>query len=299
MRISPIMLMFFVLFQGCFTTTRNPNQSTYYDGFRESESVESEGDRTEAANEAAYDRVTENQNYYYDPYYMNRYMVTRFDYAWYWRSMYRPYRHRHHRNFSIYFGYTSGPIWNSYNDYYSYDPYYDYYWDDYYYWHDYYSPYHNYYGSIYRPYSYYPRNVVYVTDRSSVSSNQRRGYSRLTQKSGGISQPNPKPVQYYTPYIAIIPPTTKSNPDIRKVRVNKVQKPRVLKSDHKERRNSKVTKPRAVKKPRKETVKSTRKKSSASSVKNSRRREVARPSPKSETNRKSKSSKSKSKKSDD
>ena len=301
MRKSPIVFLVFILFLGCYTTTRNPNQSAYYDGFRESESAEADEAETEVVYESGGDVATDKQYYSYDPYYMNRYMITRYDHAWYWRGMYRPYEYRHHRNFSIYFGYSSGPIWNSWYDYYSYDPYYDYYWNDYSYWNDYYSPYHNYYGSIYRPYSYYPRTVVYVTDGGSQPSYERRGYNRLGQTSGGISSPNPNPVPYYLPNIAVITPSNKSKPGSSSVRIQKVKKLRALESDHKERSKYKSSKTRSVKKQRKETSKSSPKKSSVSSSKRNPRREVTRTGPRSNPPRKSTAvkSKSKSKKSDD
>ncbi|MCH8304315.1 MAG: hypothetical protein IIB94_04210 [Candidatus Marinimicrobia bacterium] len=292
MRKSPLVFMFFILFLGCYTTTRNPHQSTYYDGFRESESTEIDEAETEVVYEAADNSL--NGNYYYDPYYMNRYMMTRYDHAWYWRSMYRPYQYRHHRNFSIYFGYSSGPIWSSYYDYYAYDPYYDQYGGNYSYWNDYYSPYNNYYGSIYRPYSYYPRTIVYVTDGSSGSSNQRRRYNSLTQTSGGVSPSNPNPVPYYIPNIAVIPPYKSGNPGSSSVNIQKVRKPRAADSGHKERSNNKSTKTRTVLNPRKETSKSNPRRSSVRSTRNPRK-EVVRSRPKTNTPRKSTGSKSKSK----
>lgn len=292
MRKSPLVFMFFILFLGCYTTTRNPHQSTYYDGFRESESTEIDEAETEVVYEAADNNLT--GNYYYDPYYMNRYMMTRYDHAWYWRGMYRPYQYRHHRNFSIYFGYSSGPIWSSYYDYYSYDPYYDQYGGNYSYWNDYYSPYNNNYGSIYRPYSYYPRTIVYVTDGSSGSSDQRRRYNSLTQTSGGVSPTNPNPVPYYIPNIAVIPPYKRGNPGSSSVNIQKVTKPRATDSGHKKRSSSKSTKTRTVNKPRKEVSKSTPRRSSVSSTRNPRK-EVARSRPKTNTPRKSTGSKSKSK----
>ena len=302
MKKSPIIFLGFILFLGCYTTTRNPNQSTYYDGFRESESAEADEAETEVFYENSDEIVTANQYYYYDPYYMNRYMITRYDHAWYWRGMYRPFGYRHDRNFSIYFGYSSRPTCNSWYDYYSYDPYYDCYLDDYSYWNDYYSPYHNYYGSIYRPYSYYPRTVVYVADGSSQQpSTERRGYSRLGQSSGGFSPANPNPVPYYIPNIAVISPSNRNKPGSSSVSIQKVKKPRAGESKHKERSTTKSTKTRSVKNPRKETSKSSPKKSSVSSGKSSPRREVARTKSKSNTSRKStgSKSKSKSKKSDD
>ena len=292
MKKSPFIFILFILFLGCYTTTRNPNQRTYYDGFRESESVETNVAETEVVYEDADNSVTE--YYYYDPYYMNRYMMTRYDHAWYWRGMYRPYQYRHHRNYSIYFGYSSGPRWDSWYDYYSYDPYYDYYWDDYSYWSDYYSPHYNYYGSIYRPYSYYPRTIVYVTEGSSGSSYQRSSYERLSQTSGGVSPANPNPVPYYIPNIAIIPPYNSGKPGSSSVSIQKIQKPRAADSGHKDRSSSKSSKTRIVKNPRKETSKSTPRRSSVSSTR-SPRKEVARSSPKTNTSRKGTVSKSKSK----
>lgn len=294
MRKTPFIFILFILFMGCYTTTRKPEQSTYYDGFREGESAKTDAAEAEVVYENSDDIVAEN-NYYYDPYYMNRYMITRYDHAWYWRGMYRPYRYGHHRNFSMYFGYSSGPIWSSWYDYYSYDPYYNYYWDDYSYWNDYYSPHHNYYGSIYRPYSYYPRTIVYVTDGNSQPSNERRGYDRLGQTSGGVSPANPNPVPYYNPYIAVIPPSNKNKPGSSSVRIQKIRKPRVFDSGHKKQNTIKEAKTRTVYKPRKETSKSTPKKSSVRSTKNNPRKEVMRSKPKSGTTRKSTGTKSKSK----
>ena len=293
MKKTPLIFIIFILFMGCYTTTRNPAQSTYYDGFREAESADTAEAETEVVYEKSDDIVAEN-NYYYDPYYMNRHMITRYDHAWYWRGMYRPYRYRHHRNFSMYFGYSSGPMWSSWYDYYSYDPYYDYYWDDHNYWNDYYSPHHNYYGSIYRPYSYYPRTIVYVTDRSSQPTNERRGYNRLGQTSG-VSPANPNPVPYYIPYIAVIPPSNKNKPGSSSVRIQKIQKSRITDSGYKKRNTSKEAKTRTVNKPRKETSKSSPKKSSVRSNKYNPRREVAKPRPKSSTTRKGTGTKSKSK----
>lgn len=295
MRKTSLIFILFILFQGCYTTTRNPDKNAYYDGFHESEPAKTDEAETEVVYENSDETV--NGDYYYDPYYMNRYMITRYDHAWYWRSMYRPYGYRHHRNFSIYFGYSSGPLLSSYYDYYSYDPYYDYYWNDYSYWNDYYSP-HNYnYGSIYRPYSYYPRTIVYVGDGSSSSSNERRGYNRLGQTSGGVAPTNPNPVPYYIPNIAIIPP---SNPSSSSVSIQKFKKTRALESNHKKRKIGKGTKTRTIHKPRKEASNSSSKKSSVRSAKNKPRRQVARPRPKSNTSSKGHVSKvkSKSKKSD-
>lgn len=294
MRKTPLIFIIFILFMGCYTTTRNPERSKYYDGFREVESAKTDEAEAEVVYENSNDIVAEN-NYYYDPYYMNRYMLTRYDHAWYWRGMYRPYRYRHHRNFSMYFGFSSGPIWSSWYDYYSYDPYHDYYWDDYSYWNDYYSPHHNYYGSIYRPYSYYPRTIVYVTDGSSQSSNERRGYDRLGQTSGGVSPANPNPVPSYNPYIAVIPPSNKNKPGSSSVRIQKIQKSRVFDSGHKKQNTIKETKTRTVNKPRKETSKSGHKRSSVRSTKNNPSREGTRLRPKSSTTRKSTGTKSKSK----
>ena len=292
MRKSPLVFMFFILFLGCYTTTRNPHQSTYYDGFRESESTEIDEAETEVVYEAADNSL--NGNYYYDPYYMNRYMMTRYDHAWYWRDMYRPYQYRHHRNYSIYFGYSSGPRWDSWYDYYSYDPYYDQYGGDYSYWNDYYSPHHNNYGSIYRPYSYSPRTIVYVSDGNSGSSYQRRRYNSLTQTSGTVSPANPNPVPYYIPNITVIPPYKSGKPGSSKISIQKIQKPSATDSGHKKRSSSKSTKTRTVNKPRKEVSKSTPKRSSVSSTR-SPRKEVVRSRPKTNTPRKSTGSKSKSK----
>ena len=293
MKKTPLIFIIFILFIGCYTTTRNLNQSRYYDGFHEDKSAESDKAETEVVYENSDDIVAEN-NYYYDPYYMNRYMTTRYDHAWYWRNMYRPYRYGHHSNFSLYFGYSSGPRWSSWYDYYSYDPYYDYYRDDYSYWNDYYSPRHNYYSSIYRPYSYYPRTIVYVNDGSSGSSNQRRRYNSLTQTSGGVSPASPNPLPYYIPYIAVIPPSNKNKPGSSSVRIQKIRIPRVLDSGHKKRDTSEESKPRTVNKPRKEILKSSPKNSSVRSTKKNPRKEVARSRPKSSLTRKSTGSKSKS-----
>lgn len=294
MKKTPLIFIIFILFIGCYTTTRNLNQSTYYDGFREDKSAMTD----EAATEIVYentDDIVAKDNYYYDPYYMNRYMITRYDHAWYWRDMYRPYRYGHHRNFSMYFGYSSGPIWSSWYDYYSYDPYYNYYRDDYTYWNDYYSPHHNYYGSIYRPYSYYPRTIVYVNNGSSQPSNKRRGYDRLGQTSGGVSPASPNPMPSYIPYIAVIPPSNKSKPGSSSVRIQKILKPKSSDSGHKKRITNKEAKTRKGYKLRKEGSKSSPKKSSVRPTKINPRREVMRHRPKSSTTRKSTGSKSKTK----
>jgi len=293
MKKTTLIFILFLLFAGCYTTTRNLNQSTYYDGFHEDESAKTAEAETDLVYENTGEIAAEN-NYYYDPYYMNRYMITRYDHAWYWRDMYRPYRYGQHRNFSMYFGYSSGPIWSSWYDYYSYDPYYGYYRDDYSYWNDYYSPHHNYYSSIYRPYSYYPRTIVYVNDGSSAPSNERRGYVRLGQTSGGISPANPNPVPFYIPYIAVIPPSNKNKPGSSSVFIQKIKKLKNLKSGHKKRNTSEETKSRTVYKPRKEIPISSTGKSSVRSTKRNPKKEIVRRRPKSSVKQKSTGKKSKS-----
>ena len=151
--------------------------------------------------ESEYSETIPQNNYYYDPDYMNRNNRYGYNNAWYWRTMYRPYNHRYDSRYNFYFGYNMGPLPYCGYDYYYSDPYFDYsynsfFCDDYYY--RSYASYPRYYhGSHFN----YAHNQVRSGSGTSQNSNAVRKFNRL-RRTGSTSTVNgSNPAPYYIPLI--------------------------------------------------------------------------------------------------
>jgi len=231
-----------LLFQGCFSAARNPDNNAYYDGFHESSAVEIKEIEKPESEYQEPDETVKEYNYYYDPYYMNRFNMMRYDNAWYWRSMYRPYHHRYDTRFSFYFGYNQGPVrYYGYDNYYYYDPFYDYAYDFYYYDDFYYPFYSSYPGYFYQPHTHYTQRQIRTGSGNSQGSNPVRKYNRLRHTGSTTSVNNPNPVPYYIPIIKTITTTEKGNSKTLTVKKSKSRGTKELNSRSSSRKSKEVT----------------------------------------------------------